>query len=154
METLHLAKWETRFWAWLIDFVLILCAVSVLKFALAPFAHVPYPWEFREWWFFDPGLQSVFFLLYWTILEGYSGQSVGKMALNIRITDRSGGKIGYGAAFIESFGKAFLLPIDCLIGWLAMPKTNLRLFNRLSGTIVIISEYREPEGVQYVKEPE
>ena len=30
-------------------------------------------------------------------------------------------RINYPTAAIESFGKAFLLPLDCLIGWLAMP---------------------------------
>jgi len=35
-----------------------------------------------------------------------------------------------------------------------MPDTKLRLFNRLSDTVVIVTEYNEPEGVQYIKAAE
>lgn len=91
---------------------------------------------------------------YWTLFEGYNGQSVGKMALNLKVTDRKGGKIVFRVAALESFGKAFLLPLDCLIGWLAMPNSKLRLFNRISSTIVIRTKYEEPEEVRYVKEKE
>jgi hypothetical protein len=35
-----------------------------------------------------------------------------------------------------------------------MPGTKLRLFNRLSNTIVIKSEYEPPAGVEYIKEKE
>ena len=100
-------------------------------------------------------LSSVVLFLYWTLLEGYRGQSIGKMALNIRVTGRAGERIGFGAAAIESFGKAFILIPDCLIGWLAMPGSKERLFNRISGTVVIESrEKEEPEGVTYVKREE
>lgn len=102
----------------------------------------------------DLGLNSGALFFYWTILEGYSGKSIGKMALNLRVTGRSGEKIGFGAAALSSFGKAFLLPLDALIGWIAMPGTNLRLFNRLSNTIVIKTEYEPPAGVEYIKEKE
>jgi RDD family. len=102
----------------------------------------------------DLGLNSVVLFVYWTVFEGYSGRSIGKMALNLRMTGRSGEKIGFGAAGISSFGKAFLLPLDCLIGWIAMPNTKLRLFNRLSNTIVMKTEYTPPSGVEYVKEKE
>jgi uncharacterized RDD family membrane protein YckC len=91
---------------------------------------------------------------YWTLLEGYNGQSVGKMALGLKVTDRNGRKIDFGVAALESCGKAFILPLDCLIGWLAMPNSKLRLFNRISNTIVIKTKYGEPEGVRYVKEKE
>ena len=154
METLHLAPWETRFWAWLIDFILVLIVAGALKWALLPVYFVPHFWEFGDWWFISPGLQSVVFFAYWTLFEGSQGQSIGKMAMNLRVTDRSGAPAGFGRAAIESFGKAFILPIDCLIGWLAMPDTKLRLFNRLSDTVVIVTEYNEPEGVQYIKAAE
>jgi uncharacterized RDD family membrane protein YckC len=96
----------------------------------------------------------VLIFFYWTLLEGYNGQSIGKMALNLKVTDRIGGKIDFKKAALESFGKAFLLPLDCLVGWLAMPCSKLRLFNRVSNTIVIKTKYEEPEGVAYIKEKE
>ncbi len=63
-------------------------------------------------------------------------------------------KIKYITAAVESHGKAFFLPLDCLIGWLAMPGTKLRVFNRISNTIVIKSDYKEPHGILYVREKE
>jgi len=74
------------------------------------------------------------------------------MAMNLRVTGRIGEKINLPTAALESFGKAFILPLDCLIGWLAMPGSKLRLFNRISNTIVIRTKYEGPEGVTYVKE--
>lgn len=150
METLHLARWETRFWAWLIDFILVGAVASLISGPL----EMRGLWNLTDWGIFDVGFQSIIFFLYWTLLEGYRGQSIGKMALNIRVADRAGGRAGYPATAIQAFGKAFLLPIDCLIGWLAMPNTKLRLFNRLSDTIVIAAPYQEPEGVRYEKEKE
>ena len=89
-------------------------------------------------------------------MEGFRGQSIGKMVMNLRVVNRDGTKIHYTTAAIESIGKAFflILPLDCLIGWLGMPGSKLRVFNRISNTIVIKTDYREPAGIQYVKEKE
>ncbi|HDR73817.1 MAG TPA: RDD family protein [Methanoculleus sp.] len=153
MATIHLARWGTRFWAWLIDIIIVSIVVNVattlggMLYQFPPFHLIPgglFP--------FDLGANSVVLFLYWTILEGHSGTSIGKMALNLRMTGRSGEKIGFDEAAVSSFGKAFLLPLDCLIGWIAMPDTKLRLFNRLSNTIVIQTTYEPPAGVEYVKE--
>jgi uncharacterized RDD family membrane protein YckC len=100
------------------------------------------------------GVRGVLMFIYWAFFEGYNGQSIGKMALNLKVTGRKGEKIDFPTAALESFGKAFLLPLDCIIGWLAMPGSKLRLFNRISNTIVIKTKYEEPEGVAYVKEKE
>ncbi len=147
MENLYIAKWESRFWAWLIDVILI----GALYTGVAGFFNFP-KLDFVKMEGF--GAHSVLLFLYWTILEGYNGQSIGKMALNLKVTDRTGGKIDFTKAALESFGKAFLLPLDCLIGWLAMSGSKLRLFNRISNTIVIKTKYAEPEGVTYIKEKE
>jgi uncharacterized RDD family membrane protein YckC len=87
-------------------------------------------------------------------MEGFRGQSVGKMVMNLKVVNRDGTRINYPTAALESFGKAFLLPLDCLIGWLAMPGTKLRVFNRISNTIVIKADYKEPHGILYVREKE
>lgn len=97
------------------------------------------------------GINGLVLFGYWTALEGRSGQSAGKMVLDLQVVDPRDGDIGIGAAAIESFGKAILLPLDCLIGWLSMLGRKLRLFNRLSNTIVIeVGAADAPEGVEYV----
>jgi uncharacterized RDD family membrane protein YckC len=155
-KTLHLANWSTRFWAWLIDVILIVLFLNIVRGILEPFWTLHFLWDYQHWGIFDLGLETLFFFLYWTIFESYKGQSIGKMVLNIRVVNRDGTRLHWGTAAIESLGKAFIpiLALDCLIGWLAMPETKLRVFNRISNTIVIKTDYREPEGIQYIKEKE
>lgn len=152
--TLYLAKWSTRFWAWLIDVILVVLFLNIVQGILKPFLLINFLWDYLHWNPFELGFWSLFFFLYWMTSEGYRGQSFGKMVMNIKVVKRDGTKINYRSAAIQSFGKAILLPIDCLIGWLAMPGTKLRLFNRISNTIVIKTDYREPDGIVYIKEKE
>jgi Predicted membrane protein/domain len=156
-RTLYLAKWSTRFWAWLVDIILIILFLNIVGSIFEALT-----WKMHAFW--DIGHQSpldisieiIIFLLYWTICESYKGQSIGKMVLNIRVVSRDGSKIHWTTALIESLGKAFIpvLILDCLIGWLAMPGTKLRVFNRISNTIVVKTDYREPDGIVYVKDKE
>jgi uncharacterized RDD family membrane protein YckC len=122
-----LASWDDRFWAWLIDVLLMsilwhrllvsqeMDAVSLLGIALL----------------------ALLLFVYWTALEGYRGQSLGKMFLNIVITGSHGEDIRFRDAAVEALGKAFLLPLDCLLGWLYFREKRQRLFSRLSDTIVV-----------------
>src|SRR5208337_556695 len=155
-RTLHLANWSTRLWAWLIDIILIVLFLNIVRGILEPFWTLHLIWDYQHWGIFELGIETLFFFLYWTICESYKGQSIGKMVMNIRVVNRDGTKIHWGTAAIESLGKAFVpvLALDCLIGWLAMPQTKLRVFNRISNTIVIKTDYREPEGFVYVREKE
>jgi uncharacterized RDD family membrane protein YckC len=153
-KTLYLGKWSTRFWAWLIDFILVILFLNIVRGILDPVWKLPLLWDYRHWEFVAISFETFFFFAYWTVMEGFRGQSIGKMVMNLRVVNRDGTKINYTKAAIESFGKAFLLPFDCLIGWLGMPGTKLRVFNRISNTLVIKTDYREPAGIVYVKEKE
>ncbi len=155
-KVLYLAKWSTRFFAWLIDLILVILLLNIVIGALARIWTISHIWELSNLDLFELGFQTLVFFLYWTVLEGYKGQSIGKMAMNIRVVRRDGSRLNYPGAAGESLGKAFLpfLALDCLIGWFAMPGSKLRLFNRISGTIVIKTDYREPDGIVYVKEKE
>jgi uncharacterized RDD family membrane protein YckC len=153
-KSLCLARWDTRFWAWLIDFILVILFINIVRGALDPFWKLPQLWEFWRWEFFAVTFETLIFFFYWTVMDGYRGQSIGKMVMNLKVVSREGKKISYPAAAVESFGKAVLLPLDCLIGWLAMPGSKQRVFNRISHTIVIRTDYREPDGIVYVKEKE
>ena len=82
-------------------------------------------------------LLAALLLIYWTLLEGYRGQSLGKMLFNIVVTGPLGESIRFIDAALEVFGKAFLLPFDCFACWFFFRKSRQRLFNRISNTIVI-----------------
>ena len=130
-RNLILAGWGPRFLAWLIDVIIlgvVLSPINILGLNWVPYS--PFP-------FVNFGLSNLIHLLYWALLEGYMGQSVGKIALGIKVTNMQGGQPTIIEAAIESFGKAFLLPIDLIIGWILYPKTRQRLFSYLARTIVV-----------------
>jgi uncharacterized RDD family membrane protein YckC len=70
-------------------------------------------------------------------MEGINGQSVGKMAMKIRVTALNGEPTDLVHAAIQSLGKAFLLPLDCIIGLILYPTKRQRLFNYISETLVV-----------------
>jgi len=71
------------------------------------------------------------------LMEGSSGQSIGKKVMRIKVMQVNNKPVDLAHAAIESLGKAFLLPIDCIIGWLLYPIKRQRLFNYISETIVV-----------------
>lgn len=131
---LRLASWGERFIAWLIDMI-------ILGILLGPWITLPgIVWgpQFLRWVpFVDFGTRNVIHFVYWTFMEGIYGQSVGKMVMKIKVTQLNGRPTDIVHALIESLGKAFLLPIDCIIGWIVYPKRNQRLFNYISETVVV-----------------
>jgi uncharacterized RDD family membrane protein YckC len=129
---LKLAFWGERFVAWIIDAAIIIVIELILGF------FVSLSW-LSGWPFWIPffNLNGVLFFLYWMLMEGSYGQSFGKMVMRLKVTRLDGSKIGMGAAALESVGKAFLLPIDFLIGWILYPRRRQRIFNYISETIVI-----------------
>jgi uncharacterized RDD family membrane protein YckC len=161
-KMIYLATWSARFCAFLIDIIIIILFLNIIRGIFDPFWNLPLLWDFGHIDVIAIGIESLFFFAYWIVLEGFRGQSIGKMVMNLRVVNRDGTKIHYTTAALESFPKAFLnfpfililLPLDFLIGWLAMPAKKLRVFNRLSNTIVIKADYKEPHGILYVREKE
>jgi len=133
-----LAFWWERFFAWLIDVVIIGIASSIINL-IAGLSLTAIP-GWPSWIpLFSFNLNGVLLFLYWMLMEGSTsqGQSFGKMVLRIRVVRLDGAPINIGDAAVESVGKAFILPIDLLIGWILYPRKRQRLFNYLSRTIVV-----------------
>ncbi len=133
---LTLATWGERFVAWLIDVILIGIFVGIIGI-FTQFAWTPIP-SLPIWApFFNISIGGLFYFLYWLLMDGNYGQSLGKMIMHIKVTQLDGRPIGMGAALVESVGKAFLLPLDLILGLILYPNTQQRLFNYISETIVI-----------------
>jgi len=82
----------------------------------------------------------IFLLLFWvylTLLEGFSGQSLGERVVELRVVMVNGKKMSYDHAAVRNFGKVFLLPVDLLLGTRLNDKRFLRYFEKFSGTIMI-----------------
>jgi uncharacterized RDD family membrane protein YckC len=136
---LTLARWGTRFWAWLIDFIIVAIAFEILfAIAYAPLAftrgfdNMP-PWVAPARY----AIQSIMFFAYWTYFESNSGQSIGKRLLKIKTTDLVGNTANIKGVAIQAFGKAFLLPIDVILGWIFTNDKRQRLFSKAADTIVV-----------------
>jgi uncharacterized RDD family membrane protein YckC len=139
-ETIVLARWIDRFIAWLIDFIIVSIGLGIL-FAVLSF---PYWFDntnmnmaYRSVGPFNYIISSLVFMAYWTYFESTTGESIGKKLLHLKTTDLDGKTIDVKAAVIESFGKAFLLPLDVILGWIFTNNKRQRIFNRASNTIVI-----------------
>ena len=89
-----LAKWEDRFVAWLIDFVIIAIIINILFFAFSSDYSFPFwgiyidsengigieqPYEYI--------IASSIFFLYWIVLEFLTGQTIGKRVVHIKTTN-------------------------------------------------------------------
>ena len=132
-----LAKWTDRFLAWLIDFIII-SAIST-TIIIASFGTVDY--EFEDEGFWAESTQyiptSVLFLVYWTVLEYKTGQTIGKKILNLKVVNSNGKKPDLKGIMISSFGKSFLLPIDVILGWILTNEKRQRIFNKLGDTLIV-----------------
>jgi len=149
-QRIVLASWIDRFVAWLIDVVIVSVGLAII-FALIsiPFwaavsqssdnASANMNMAYRSLgapWF--PSItSSIVLMAYWTYFESTTGQSIGKRLMHLRTTDMTGLKVNVKTAVIESFGKAFLLPLDVLLGWIFTNRNRQRIFNRASNSIVV-----------------
>jgi len=151
---LTLARWSTRFWAWLVDFIIVSIAIEII------FAIGYAPLAFNQGVQGNPGLgavrfavQSLLFFAYWLYFESTTGQSIGKKLLKIKTTDLAGNLADIRSVAIQSFGKAFLLPLDVLLGWIFTNEKRQRLLSRAADTIVIkTKEIKISENGRYMKE--
>lgn len=148
-----IAKWIDRFLAWLIDFIIV--SVISTSIIFASFGEITY--EFEDEIFWAESTQyiptSIIFFAYWVILEYKTGQTIGKKILNLKVTDMHGNNPDLKGVMISSFGKAFLLPFDVVLGWLLTNEKRQRIFNKLSDTLVVkIKTCEENSDVKYRKD--
>ena len=150
-----LARWGERFLAWLIDFII----VNVVLWAI--FAAAAFPFWFNgmpDKWFeradgpIGWAVTSLVFFAYWIYFETTTGQSLGKMALHIKTTDLAGNRADVRSVAIQSFGKAFLLPIDVILGWIFSNDKRQRIFAKAGNTIVIKMRNGESQNIRYTKD--
>ena len=78
---------------------------------------------------------------YYALLEGYLGQTVGKMLLGIKVVREDNGEVpGFGAAAIRTVMRVIdVLPFAYLVGFIAVlfSGKNQRLGDMLANTLVV-----------------
>jgi uncharacterized RDD family membrane protein YckC len=168
-QRIVLASWIDRFVAWLIDVIIISIGLGIL------FALISIPFWAAVSQSFDGGstymnmasrnlgapwfpyiISSIVFMAYWTYFESTSGESIGKRVMQLRTTDLNGNTLDIKTAAIESFGKAFLLPFDVLLGWIFTNDKRQRIFSRVSDSIVVklreTEDYDTSRNISYMKD--
>jgi len=136
----EIADWGERFVAWIIDMIVVGIFLMPFKWYFTWIRIMGsgiMPGFMRVIPFIDLGFDNIIYFLYWIVMEGIYGQSIGKIIMKLKIVQVNGRRISVPQAIVESLGKAFLLPPDCLIGWLLYSDKKQRLFNHISETIVV-----------------
>ena len=127
------ASIKKRTYAFLIDFAIMLIMTSLLLLgivvALAP----------GNWLSLTLNLLFLalgFLWIYSTLLEGFSGQSLGKRVIGLKVVRTDGKQLSYEHAAVRNFGKV-LLPFDLLFGYQLKDPRFIRYFDKFAGTTVI-----------------
>ena len=146
-----LAKWKDRFFAWLVDFVIISLISSSIFFL--SFLYLNYNFEN---FITNDGMYiptSVMFFSYWIILEYKTGQTIGKKMFNLKIVNNLGERPSLIGVIISSFGKSFILPIDIILGWMITNEKRQRVFNKIGNTLIIkIKDSEDESDFKYIKD--
>jgi uncharacterized RDD family membrane protein YckC len=84
-------------------------------------------------------LSTVLFILYFTLLTGEGGQTLGKMLLGIRVQGIDGSTVGYGRSFIRALGYPLSMFFMTFLGflWALWDKKNQAWHDKIAGTVVV-----------------
>ena len=146
-----LAKWRDRFFAWIVDFIII-SSISTLVFFLS----FQYLNQNFEDFITNDGMyvpSSIMFFSYWIILEYKTGQTLGKKMFNLKIVNIDGKKPNLVSIILSSFGKSFIFPIDMIFGLIFTNEKRQRIFNKLGNTIIIkLKKLDDESNLKYIKD--
>ena len=129
-----------RIWATIVDGLILGASFTVMTMLFGTITDV----GFANWNGSMPALPSLLYaagvVLYYVLLEGYLGQTVGKMLLGIKVVREDDGEVpGLGAAFIRTL----LRLIDGLFSYLVafisvlISGKNQRLGDMAAHTLVV-----------------
>lgn len=157
---LSVAEGWPRFWAWLIDIMIVGAITSTLSsiifFSIGDWSWWSYGIFDPFQWLFSLGPTSIVFFFYCIIMEHYYGQTLGKMALNLEIVSEiTGDQPILQNIVISALGKAFFLPIDVILGIITkdesqIPDLEQRLTQKWARIVVIQKEKEKKESVQFI----
>jgi uncharacterized RDD family membrane protein YckC len=85
------------------------------------------------------GLSVVLIMLYFTLLTGEGGQTLGKMLLGIKVQCTDGSRAGYGRAFIRTLGYIVSFFFMTFLGflWALWDRNKQAWHDKIAGTEVV-----------------
>jgi uncharacterized RDD family membrane protein YckC len=131
--SLNIASTKKRVMAFLVD-AAIAFAVTIVSSIIT---HLPLFFSGNYAFEFNIFIFVTLLFLYSTLFEGFTGQTVGKSILGLKVVNLALKKMSYDIAAIRNFGKCFLLPFDLIAGIKIKDKRYIKYFDKFSGTTVI-----------------
>ena len=145
MVKIGLASWEDRFVAFLLDLIIFSVGFYLIIFIAKIVGFMEHQVQgFTGWYFFFSLEYCILFFLYFLVMEGIYGQSLGKMKIGIKIVQKGGGKNNIVQVAILSSVKSYpftlfpyLLLVDLVGGHYFFPGKKLRISNKITNTVVV-----------------
>jgi len=145
-ETVIYANLLKRVIAIFFDFIIIILIGSTFTFLIInPWRRINFFDPIGAWWFTMPFDWLIGFLYHWGLETYNNGQTLGKMAMNIRTvgehTLQPASSSNY--AINNIFKSSILILIDFLIGFYKNsgdPKKRVRVMQNISETVVIMTK--------------
>lgn len=136
ISALPIAALTKRVYAFLIDFTISLGIYLATTVVTSLISSLATGVGFR----LDLPNTILFLALFWTystLLEGFSGQTLGKRIFGLKVIRVDLKKLFYDHVAVRNFGKTFLLPFDLFFGYRLKDKRFLRYFDKFTGTTVV-----------------
>jgi uncharacterized RDD family membrane protein YckC len=127
------------FWIRLVGYIIDAILISIITAILSiPFA-VNYSDVNSSGFRASNGIRLLISFVYFTVLWGYMGSSLGQRILGLHVVDATTGQaIGYGKAALRFIGLVISLFV-CFIGviWVAFDSRKQGWMDKIAGTVVI-----------------
>lgn len=132
--------WGKRFLALIIDVLVITLIIWVLSALIYPLIAITNIYGILNYWLI---ITAIIIMLYFTYLEGNSGQTLGKSLIKIKVVADEG-KLDYNKAFIRNLSKILWFPliVDVIAGF-ASGDSKIRYMDKIAATNVVISDKKD-----------
>lgn len=146
-----LSPFWKRLVAWLID-ITLLGVIGILALYFSPNATIPTTLEGFTQGYITQVYQLLILIhiIYFTALEGFTGQTIGKKLLGLVVYEEDGRKVGLASALLRRIG--LTVPLLNLIDGLAILFTSKRqrIFDIIASTFVVKTKY-ESDFARFLK---
>lgn len=125
---------KKRFWAFIIDFIVITALMWILSVVIYPLIIVTGYFTIFNYWII---LLALLIICYFTYLEGHYKKTIGKSLVGIEV-NAIDGNLTYKKTFIRNISKILWVPvlIDLLLGKL-IKGSSLRILDKYAHTEVV-----------------
>ncbi|MFQ6054243.1 MAG: RDD family protein [Candidatus Bathyarchaeia archaeon] len=135
--------WTSRLVAYIIDSIVVGAATFfagwVLLFPRIIESLLRGSWSMWRGGFSLPFSMGVVQVIYFTLVEGGYGSSIGKQVMGLKVVDAEGSRPSFADALVRNISKVFwgLLVLDILIGFLSRADPQQKFTDQIAGTWVV-----------------